>query len=391
VPNCLLSRPARTALLTAGVLALCAAGAVLPGCRDHPRTVGGDPFQRIRTSPDDVAAQFVGDQACVGCHPSQFKDHRGSNHARTLGPMSREFLAAGFPKSGGFVDAETGVRYMMEEKYGQFWMSARDRAGEQSRKVDLVLGSGKRAMTFISLDSPSAIRELRMSYLFDQRKWFVTPGQQGHGMDAVGVQWPHDIAQRCLGCHSTVLPESRMVPEERFMGIGCETCHGPGKAHVAAAQAGPSPGKIQKLRAWGATRLNELCGECHRSTQDVDPHNDQMTAQTQRFQPFGLMKSECFKKSGDKLSCVTCHDPHRNVETSHAVYERTCRSCHGDAPKSTVCPVNPRGGCVSCHMPQRELWNGIAISMSDHWIRVFPESRNKPAPAAGGKERASTD
>jgi Cytochrome c554 and c-prime len=384
-----LPRSVGAAFLAAGILVLCAAGALLPGCQGRSAPATSDPLLRARTTPDTLAAQYLGDKACAACHPRQFKDHVASNHALTLGPMTREHLPAGFPRTGSLLDRETGISYTLEENRGRYTISAHERGRVDSRQVDFVLGSGKRANTFVSREGRNAIRELRMSYLADQGRWFVTPGQEGGGIDAIGVQWPHNIAQRCFACHSTVLPESRMVPEERFMGVGCETCHGPGQAHVAAARAGQAPGEIRRLRDWGATRLNNLCAECHRSSQDIDPHNEMATAQTQRMQPYGLMKSACFQKSGDRLSCVTCHDPHRDAETTAEGYERTCRSCHGQPAHSTVCPVNRRNGCVSCHMPPRKLWPGIDIAMADHWIRVFPESRKRGAPKAGDKERAS--
>jgi hypothetical protein len=154
------------------------------------------------------------------------------------------------------------------------------------------------------------------------------------------------------------------------MGIGCETCHGPGRAHVAAAEAGGKPADIEGMRDWRATRVNELCGECHRTARDINADDGVSMYMTQRFQPYGLMKSRCFRESDDQLSCITCHNPHRNVEKQAAPYERACLSCHGRKPKQTRCPVNARAGCVGCHMPQREFIPGI--SMADHYIRVFP-------------------
>jgi hypothetical protein len=46
---------------------------------------------------------------------------------------------------------------------------------------------------------------------------------------------------------------------------------------------------------------------------------------------------------------------------------------------------------VSCHMPPRRLWNDIDISMADHWIRVFPETRQGAPTKSEGKERESTN
>jgi cytochrome c554/c'-like protein len=232
----------------------------------------------------------------------------------------------------------------------------------------------------VSRDGPTGIVELRMSYLPARRTSFVTPGQHWTDFGPLGRRWERPVAQRCFGCHVTVLSDSYMTPEERFLGVGCEACHGPGQAHVAAFQAGKGPGPIEAFHGWGASRLNALCGQCHRTEQQVDRSDHFAVEQTQRMQPYGLMKSACFQKSGDRLSCVTCHDPHRNAETAPASYERVCRSCHGGKAGSTVCPVNQNSGCVRCHMPSRELGFVPGLAMADHWIRVYPHSSRAPHP-----------
>jgi hypothetical protein len=371
MPRRILSRPAYVALLLLGVVALCVAWAVL-GER-HPRSAVAptEPVERARTTPDLAAAQFVGDRVCAGCHPGEFRDHTASNHARTLRPMRPEMLPKGFPHEARFVDRQTDLRYEMREEMGRYTLAAYSFSYVRRREMDFALGSGKGAISFVSQAGPRSLLELRMSYLPNQRKWFVTPGQNGPQEDPIGRLHEGTLAQRCLGCHATVLPESRLAPDERFMGVGCEACHGSGQVHAAAVRAGDAPRGIEGFHGWGGRRLNYLCGECHRTDQDVDPNNPTAVSQTQRMQPYGLMKSACYQKSGDRLSCLTCHNPHRNAETTPQSYERACRTCHGRSAQDKTCPVNPRDGCVRCHMPSRELLPGI--EMADHWIRVYPK------------------
>ena len=92
-------------------------------------------------------------------------------------------------------------------------------------------------------------------------------------------------------------------------------------------------------------------------------------------------------ESQDKLDCVTCHDPHRNVQTSSSYYEAKCLSCHSGAARPrdgqtrsqaaslsdsltpAVCPINPLKGCIGCHMPL--VKNVVPHSaFTDHFIRV---------------------
>ncbi len=78
---------------------------------------------------------------------------------------------------------------------------------------------------------------------------------------------------------------------------------------------------------------------------------------------------------------MTCHDPHRDAETSAAFYETKCLACHAasttarnqaraseDAFRST-CPINASRNCVQCHMPK--VWYAdLRTYFTDHYIRV---------------------
>jgi predicted CXXCH cytochrome family protein len=115
-----------------------------------------------------------------------------------------------------------------------------------------------------------------------------------------------------------------------------------------------------------------------------------------RFQSLTLTWSRCFTESQGTLSCVTCHDPHRNRETAPARNASICLGCHGDptagatdsplnpssagrprpAPAKpisrraqTVCPVDPAKGCIECHMP-RQWQEGTHSFKTDHYIRI---------------------
>ena len=171
-----------------------------------------------------------------------------------------------------------------------------------------------------------------------------------------------------------------MPPEPRFFGVGCESCHGPGGAHAQAMQKKDlSKGVLlTKLTGVGGAALNDACGKCHRTAASVENLDAVAKASTQRFQPYGLSLSACFKKSADKLTCVTCHSPHADASTDTKGYEKTCLSCH-TAPQQKACPVNPKEKCVSCHMPTRKVFPGtdFPIAMADHFIRIYRDA--KPA------------
>jgi hypothetical protein len=66
----------------------------------------------------------------------------------------------------------------------------------------------------------------------------------------------------CYNYHSTVaVRDQKLDIASVSPGVQCETCHGPGAAHVAAAGRKP----MKKLAAERAEEMNDLCGSCHRT------------------------------------------------------------------------------------------------------------------------------
>jgi Cytochrome c554 and c-prime len=86
------------------------------------------------------------------------------------------------------------------------------------------------------------------------------------------------------------------------------------------------------------------------------------------------------------MSCVACHDPHREIVRDDKTYDAKCLACHSTGAKPSAgmqaaqaaeparevamktCPVS-KSDCVSCHMPKVQLPGGHMI-FSDHDIRV---------------------
>ncbi|MBB6052383.1 multiheme c-type cytochrome [Armatimonas rosea] len=324
-------------------------------------------------APTPNTAQFLGNDACKPCHAAEFKSHTNTRHMQTLRKATQSELGALAPPAGPL----PGESALAWEK-GQLNVVAPAQQTNMTlaAPLDLALGSGKTGITFLAVDSEGSL-ELRHSYFPHTKQWIVTPGQEKFEATSVGWIHPKDDSQRCVGCHAVVLPPDSLMPERKFFGVGCESCHGPGSEHVAAMQKGDkSKGVLlTALRGTGGKRLNEVCGRCHRAPADVE-HMDELSKQaTSRFMPYGLSLSQCFKQSNDKLSCVTCHNPHEDASTDTKRYEAVCVSCHA-APKK-ACPVNPKEKCVSCHMPTAKVFPGTSfpIKMADHFIRIYKDGK----------------
>lgn len=115
----------------------------------------------------------------------------------------------------------------------------------------------------------------------------------------------------------------------------------------------------------------ELCGQCHRRPETANSDPKVIEAQLSRFQGLALSRSECFKQSGGRLSCITCHNPHRNADKlTRADYNQRCVSCHTPgAAGETTCKITTTGDCVSCHMPLQAAEMPTRPKFRTHWIR----------------------
>jgi hypothetical protein len=120
----------------------------------------------------------------------------------------------------------------------------------------------------------------------------------------------------------------------------------------------------------------DFCGACHGTCWDVNLGGLTGLANV-RAQPYRLEKSRCWKKRGDaRLTCVACHDPHRELVRDSASYDRNCLSCHLSTNSNSPTPEHPgppckvsTKNCASCHMPKFED-SGMHYTFTDHYIRV---------------------
>src|SRR6185312_888998 len=121
---------------------------------------------------------------------------------------------------------------------------------------------------------------------------------------------------QCLQCHATDyrVAEDRSRPESTDRGIGCERCHGPGGNHVRAVATKFRDPAIARPQLYSADRIIALCGQCHSPREDRSADLDKPAAV--KFQAATLIRSRCYTESDGSFQCLTCHNPHRNAETS---------------------------------------------------------------------------
>ncbi len=271
------------------------------------------------------AEDYAGAQACAKCHPSEFKAQTASSHARALAPSKS-------------------------------WQPG-----------DWAFGAGDQAVTFVSRLDAEHYREEGKSWYRKRNAYGRTPGAATTAGTIYRIFDPSGAILRCFACHSTgpltLAADEAILPSE--FGVRCESCHGPAAAHVRSpAEFHPgNPGSL------AADRLNDFCGACHRMPLAANETLDFRDAWNVRHQPPTLAASACFRESGGRLSCLTCHSPHRQVEHNLAAYNAACKMCHAAAGHKQPIGARP---CVSCHMPRVQPMPNL--SFANHRIAIYSPS-----------------
>lgn len=207
------------------------------------------------------------------------------------------------------------------------------------------------------------------------------PAKAGEWDRALGENLPPKAAAHCFGCHTTAsTTKGRFDPEHAIPGITCEACHGPGLAHVAAANMNlleDGAMHIFNPRSLNPIEAVDFCGACHMTPGDV-VESKLFVPSNVRFAPYRLEKSRCWGVRGDRrLECFACHDPHQPLVQEASSYDQRCLSCHGsqrsqspDRSESAAaaCP-KATANCTTCHMPKYDVPE-MHAKFTDHFIRI---------------------
>lgn len=195
----------------------------------------------------------------------------------------------------------------------------------------------------------------------------------------------------CLTCHEDKTKgyhgsaHARVAdPRSPAAGRGCESCHGPGQAHV---DAGGDRTKILVMSEMSPRDVSETCTTCHNrsnhsewdgskhdsrnmgcttchSVHDSKSEKAQLTGRTETETCIQCHQKEVHKVRRSshmpvvegKMECSTCHNPHgsQNVKMlreGNSITE-SCATCHAEkrGPFLWEHAVG-RENCVTCHDP----------------------------------------
>jgi hypothetical protein len=374
--------PRRVSPWLIAVVVLLVVGTLVGVSLQRQRTRTRSSAPQIRTLKAVTPAELVnyaGNDACASCHPGAFEAHQKSEHARALSRVDAASHGERFQRPSSVRDPNRGITYRTGVQGASCVLVATAEAAQTSAKATFGFGSGKHAITYLGQQGDLDL-ELRLTFYTAANRWGFSPGQQlnsrtGGLVMETGLAHPQESVEECFVCHTTVIAKDNGVLQTgtMMMGVGCEACHGPAQAHVEAARRGDRDLRMGKLSALGAQAVSvQLCGQCHRSPARDDLSDAFNRSQLPRLQGLALPKSLCFTNSEGKLSCLSCHDSHDQSPKPDTFYNAKCVSCHaGTAGKQRVCRVEPKGDCVSCHMPAQSVGMPFDLRYRNHWIKIW--------------------
>ena len=334
----------------------------------------------------------VADATCANCHREIFEKYLATPMANASGLAAERFKS-------GEVNQASGVIYKIFMHDGQPMLSfqeAHDPHVNTERKLDYFLGSGHLGITYLySLNGN--LFESPIAYYAASQSFDMKPG-----LESITEMPPAlPMQANCLRCHMSAVQESDPGTVNHYKGlpflhtgITCEACHGNAQQHITTK----GKGAVIKPAKLDAERRDSICMSCHlegdisveragRSAIDYSPGEPiseylsyfvyQGKAATRRgvSEVEQLSLSMCKRASGDKMSCVSCHDPHYTPEPQKKAvfYRKKCLTCHSGATFATSHhPGNP--DCTSCHMPRSGAENIPHVAWTDHRILKVPDS-----------------
>ena len=199
-------------------------------------------------------------------------------------------------------------------------------------------------------------------------------------------------ADTCATCHEDQANKLKGTPHDQARNPrtpaaahGCETCHGPGQAHVDD----DASGKIEKITALKPDAINEKCLTCHNrgehaawegsahdrrdlscttchsvhsfksfERQLVKTNETTLCATCHRLQVAKTERAVAHMPVREgKMSCSSCHNPHGSISNVKALkvgssIGESCMSCHTEMRGPVLWEHAPvRENCATCHDP----------------------------------------
>ncbi len=353
---------------------------------------------------------YVSDGACAGCHAAEAAAWSDSHHAHAMEKPSEASVRGDF---GDVAFEGPSGRYRFFRRDGGYFVEAEGEDGRVGEfEIVYTFGWTPLQQYLVELDR-GRLQALSVAWDTEEGRWFdlaedpVGPGDPFHW---TGREYNWNF--RCADCHSTDLQRHYDLASDSYattysaVNVGCQSCHGPGSAHVAWAEGRPAGTEYGAAVETGLVvdprgdRQVETCAQCHSRRRQITDHHvagapflDDYTPSLLDdglYFPDGQIRDEVYvygsflqsRMFAEGVVCSDCHDPHSG--TLHADGNAVCTACHNETPPerfSGIRPLaydspahhfhetgEPGSFCVDCHMPERTYM--MVDPRRDHSFRV---------------------
>jgi DmsE family decaheme c-type cytochrome len=205
-------------------------------------------------------------------------------------------------------------------------------------------------------------------------------GARGAQQPAVQIEYAGEST--CLTCHEDHASYKATAHGRAFVERtpaaknGCESCHGPGKAH---AESGGDAALIRRFTPAAAAETSATCASCHNRASHAlweGSQHDQRNLGCTSCHSIHSAKSQPQLKARNQMElCGTCH---RNVVNRQHRFNHMpvregglqCSSCHNVHGSTNVrllrAGTTVDESCTSCHAEKRGpyLWEHAPVSES---------------------------
>jgi tetratricopeptide (TPR) repeat protein len=370
-----------------------------------------------------VVAGFVGSASCSACHQAQHAAWRTSQHAGAMQHASPDTVRGNFDDASHTFDGVTSKFFKRDGKY----FVRTDGPDGKLADFEVRYTFGLEPLQQYLVELPGG-RLQALAVTWDTRpasaggqRWFRQyPDEKLDFRDELHwTQRSQNWNFMCADCHSTNVRKGYDAATDAFatqwseISVGCESCHGPGSAHLAWAkgkpssdpakgltvalderrgavwQIDPASGNAKRTPERRSGREIEVCGPCHARRAQIAEGWQAGAALMDHYLP-SLLSPGLYHADGQQrdevfiwgsflqsrmhragVTCSDCHDPH--TQKLRAPGNAVCAQCHlaskYDARAHHFHPEGTRGAqCVGCHMPATTYM--VVDPRRDHSLRV---------------------
>jgi hypothetical protein len=390
------------------------------------------PAQYLNARP---GVEYLGDEACRKCHSTIYAEFKQTGMGRSISVPSA-VDARELAKPVTISNSKLNRTYSIYARDGKIFHeeSERDSKGHivfsETHEIAYSVGVGDAGKSYL-VAKGDALFVSPISYYKRINGWDLSPGYA----DGIFRGFARRVVDLCVDCHTgmpQLVPGSHnrfQQPPFRFLTVGCERCHGPGAIHVEERTLDAMVGGLSE-KSSDASIVNpgklppeirdDVCAQCHLAgdARVLQPGKDYLdfrpgtalgdvvaifsVPQTLKGSHFVALDqfeqvkmSRCWTVSNGRMGCISCHDPHVQLQGEQAAdfFRTRCLNCHAASscrdPLAQRQITSPPDNCIQCHMPKHPNENIGHSSNTDH--RILRAQSEVPAPLESNASRPPID